>query len=65
MVNGKFAGGGRSRSRPRPDELGRLSHQYEEHLKSMHELYQRADEVEEVNVMKVRLARRNGIPARH
>lgn len=53
----KYTAGPR-RARARPDQLVKLSHQYETDLKIMRELYKMADGVEEVAVMKVRMTQR-------
>lgn len=52
-VSEKYTVGGTRRGKARPDELVALSHQYDLDLKAMQGLYKRADEVDEVNVMKV------------
>lgn len=44
---------GPRRHRPRPEQLKALAHKYETDLKVMRVLYKKADEVEEVAVMKV------------
>lgn len=45
---------GTKRSRERPEKLVALAEKYETDLKLMRELYKKADDVEEVAVMKVR-----------
>lgn len=44
---------GQLRLKARPEQLVLLSQKYETDLKIMRELYKRADEVEEVAIMKV------------
>ena len=46
--------GGTKRVREKPEKLVALAEKYETDLKLMRELYKKADEVEEVAIMKVR-----------
>lgn len=52
-VSEKYSPSTSRRGKPRPETLIALSRQYEKDLKVMRELYKRADEVDEVSVMKV------------
>lgn len=52
-VSEKYSSSTSRRGKPRPETLVALSRQYEKDLKVMRELYKRADEVDEVAVMKV------------